>query len=98
MRAVRRGALGIAGAGLLLASFAGCASSPEATSSSGAARPDTGDQKTAAAPADQARNAAPPGGSATGENVQSLDKPPSETGRKIVSTATLTVQVDDVIA
>jgi len=97
MRAVRRCALGFTGTGLLLASLAGCSGSANTTAASSAARSDVGGAA-APSPAANGQPATAAGGSAIGDNVESLDKPPAETGRKIVSTATMTVQVDDVVA
>jgi hypothetical protein len=102
MTAVRRSALAFLVLGLVVAAVAGCSRSSPATSTASAPASTAAAQAVQAAGAatagDSSSNASSPGSAAPSQNVEALDKPPAQTGRQIVSSATLTVQVDDVVA
>jgi hypothetical protein len=98
MRAVRRNALAIMVAGMALMAFAmaGCSRAATSTASQAVSAPTS-----TAATGNGVNSGAATGGagsSSPSQNVEALDKPPEQTGQQLVSTATMTVQVDDVVA
>jgi hypothetical protein len=98
MRAVRRNALAITSAGLVLVAVAGCSRPSNATSAALAPPTSTAGAGSGAAATGQTTAGATGGSGAPSQNVETLDKPPDQTGQQLVSTATMTVQVDDVVA